>query len=233
MKNLWEELYISGDDAFMKCPYGIVTNIVKQYVQDNNHKNTKDMNILELGCGSGVNLYYAASIGMNVYGIDISPTAIEHAQKEFDSKKFIGGGKFKVSTFAPLEYNNDFFDIVIDKGGLVCADKHLLTNAINEICRVIKKGGVVLFTPNSELRINAINIYNDNDLCLKNKIFKNKDIQVNTINLNEFFKILDNRFKILSLSRSDKYDYNLSSSGDYIENITIANSMYSIIAEYK
>ena len=41
MKNLWEELYISGDDAFMKCPYGIVTNIVKQYVQDNNHKNTK------------------------------------------------------------------------------------------------------------------------------------------------------------------------------------------------
>ena len=162
MRNLWEELYSSGnDDAFMKCPYGIVTNIIKQYVQENNHKNVRDMNILELGCGSGANLYYAASIGMNVYGIDISPTAIEHAKKEFNSKNFIGGGKFRVSTFAPLEYDKDFFDIVIDRGGLVCADRNLLTNAIDEICRVIKKDGMVLFTPNSELRINVINIYND------------------------------------------------------------------------
>lgn len=234
MRNLWEELYSSGnDDAFMKCPYGIVTNIIKQYVQENNHKNVRDMNILELGCGSGANLYYAASIGMNVYGIDISPTAIEHAKKEFNSKNFIGGGKFRVSTFAPLEYDKDFFDIVIDRGGLVCADRNLLTNAIDEICRVIKKDGMVLFTPNSELRINVINIYNDDDLCLRTKSYKNKDIQVNTINLNEFFRILNNRFKILSLSRNDTYDYNLSNDGDYIENITITNSMYSIITKYK
>lgn len=233
MRNLWEELYSSSnDDAFMKCPYGIVTNVIKQYVQENSHKNIKDMNILELGCGSGANLYYAASIGMNVYGIDISPTAIEYAKKEFDSKNFIGGGNFKVSSFAPLEYDNDFFDIVIDRGGLVCADKNLLTNAIDEICRVIKKDGMVLFTPNSEMRINVINIYNDNDLCLRNKSFKNNDIQVNTINLNEFFRILNNRFKILSISRNDRYNYNLSEDGNYIDNITVAGSMYSIIAKY-
>lgn len=92
---------------------------------------------------------------------------------------------------------------------------------------------MVLFTPNSEMRINVINIYNDNDSCLRNKSFKNKDIQVNTINLNEFFRILNNRFKILSLSRNDIYNYNLASDGDYVENITVANSMYSIIAKYK
>ena len=92
---------------------------------------------------------------------------------------------------------------------------------------------MVLFTPNSELRINVINIYNDDDLCLRKKSYKNKDIQVNTINLNEFFRILNNRFKILSLSRNDTYDYNLSNDGDYVENITITNSMYSIITKYK
>ena len=43
----------------------------------------------------------------------------------------------------------------------------------------------------------------------------------------------NNRFKILSLSRNDTYDYNLSNDGDYVENITITNSMYSIITKYK
>ena len=50
----------------------------------------EDINILEIGCGSGSNIKYLASLGYNVYGIDISETAVKYAKNSFIKDNLTG-----------------------------------------------------------------------------------------------------------------------------------------------
>ena len=143
--SFWEkEIYKQGKH-FNKYPYDNVVSFVFRNLPDN--KQAKDMRILEVGCGTGNNLLFAAQEGFTVFGIDCSPSAIAYCQNTFDEKQL--NGEFTVGDMSDLPYEDDYFDFVIDRGAITCVESENSYQVISEIERVLKKGGRFFFNPKS------------------------------------------------------------------------------------
>jgi SAM-dependent methyltransferase len=100
----------------------------------------KKGNLLELGCGAGNITLWAAKKGYNVYGVDISPTAIEWAGEnalECDME-----ADFRVGNVLDLkDYNDNFFDIVLDGHCFHCIIGEDRKAFLSSAFRVLKRGG--------------------------------------------------------------------------------------------
>lgn len=90
--------------------------------------------ILDVGCGKGFLLYDFSKVvpGVEVYGIDISPYAIERAKEEIKDRLRVGNAN-------SLPYLDKFFDLVISITTLHNLHCYDLDNALREIERVGKK----------------------------------------------------------------------------------------------
>lgn len=143
--HLWEELY--GDGKFLnKYPWDmIVSFIFRNYPKD---RERRDIRILELGCGAGSNLWFAAREGFRVTGIDGSASAVEYAKKRFLSDNL--PGEFIVGDFSELPLDDNSFDLVIDRGSVTCCSYRDSKTVIHEVHRVLKTGGKFFFNPYSE-----------------------------------------------------------------------------------
>jgi len=150
MKNdvdpVWEKKYRSSPDYRNHYPWSeIVSFIISLYPDPNNRK---DISILEVGCGNGPNLWFAAREGFNVFGIDSSRTAIDYAVDWFEKEKL--NGEFRVGSFCNLPYSDQSFDVVIDRASLTLATLSGLSTALGECSRVLKPGGKLFFSPYSD-----------------------------------------------------------------------------------
>lgn len=106
----------------------------------------KGAKILDLGCGSGINLYNLNKLGFDTYGIDFSEKAVNFARKELKLKN-IKHGNLKSNS-----YPKNFFDVVI----LSHVIEHLPDpkKTIILVKKILKKNGqVIITTPN----LNSIN----------------------------------------------------------------------------
>ena len=97
----------------------------------------KGKNLLEVGCGAGIDLVRFAREGANVTGIDLSKIAIELAQRNFmqsglNADLFVMNGEC-------MQFADNTFDVVYAHGVLqYTADTDKM---IAEIHRVLKPGG--------------------------------------------------------------------------------------------
>ena len=138
---VWEDLY--GNGLQIRCPYDFVASFIYRNAPKNAQR--QDVKILEVGSGTGNNLWFLAGEGFDVYGIDGSEAAVASAQKRFADSKL--NGNLKVGDFTKLEFADNMFDCVIDRGALTCCGTTSMKNAIAEIHRVTKKGGFFLYNP--------------------------------------------------------------------------------------
>lgn len=70
--------------------------------------------VLDVGCGTGENSLYLASLGFEVWGIDSAPTAIKKAKEKAKERKITVN--FLVSDALKLQSLQNKFDTVIDCG---------------------------------------------------------------------------------------------------------------------
>jgi ubiquinone/menaquinone biosynthesis C-methylase UbiE len=99
-----------------------------------------DNKLLDVGCGRGT-LAHFINLNVELYGIDISETAIFEANKIYNHAKQIDLDKDE------LPYDNNFFDIAVALDVLEHVYDPLAV--INKIYRVLKNDGkLVLSTPN-------------------------------------------------------------------------------------
>lgn len=141
---IWEEKYSSGH--MERYPWDTVVSFVfRNYPRD---KPKSAVKILEVGCGTGPNLWFAAREGFSVAGVDGSASAIAAARKRFAEDRLTGD--FRVADFTSLPFPDDEFDLVIDRCSLVCCGSEMGKQAIMEIYRVMKQGGRFFFNPYSD-----------------------------------------------------------------------------------
>jgi 2-polyprenyl-3-methyl-5-hydroxy-6-metoxy-1,4-benzoquinol methylase len=93
--------------------------------------------VLEVGCGNGYTLGKYAQAGAEVYGIDVTETAVDISRKRFEYQKM--KGDFIVGNAEDLPYESNFFDCVCSMGVL----HHVpdTEQAVAEIHRCLKPGG--------------------------------------------------------------------------------------------
>jgi SAM-dependent methyltransferase len=96
--------------------------------------------ILELGCGSGANLWMLAKEGFDTYGLDSSEEALRLATIHLSDKWGVSA-KLAHGSFLNLPYPDEFLDCVVDIVSLQHLDLNASSTTLQEIRRVLKRGG--------------------------------------------------------------------------------------------
>lgn len=98
--------------------------------------------VLDVGCGTGVVAITAARAGANVFGLDLSPVLIEHAQENTKLAKV--NVNLQEGDVEAMPYPDNFFDVVLSQFGHMFAPRPNV--AVQEMLRVLKPGGMIAFS---------------------------------------------------------------------------------------
>lgn len=143
---VWEQEIYGQGQHLNRYPFdNVVSFIYRNYPRDKQRANIK---ILEIGCGAGNNCWFAAREGFDVTGIDGSISAINFAKERFATEGL--KGNFVAGDFTSLPFFDGEFDIVFDRGSIVCCNLAGGRQAINEVNRVLKTNGIFFFNPYSQ-----------------------------------------------------------------------------------
>lgn len=105
---------------------------------------TKEMKILDAGCGEGRNIIYFLHEGYQIFGVDYNPIAIQMAriyaqtiQKDYDIYRF------QTAMVDDMPFHKGAFDSVISSAVLHFAkDEVHFLRMVAEMMKVLKPGGV-------------------------------------------------------------------------------------------
>lgn len=132
----WEFDYWDGDRRICYGGYSYMPGRwapVAQAIIDHYGIKSGDK-ILDIGCGKGFLLYEISLLvpGVEIYGIDISSYAIEHAKEEIKDR-------LQVCNATDLPFPDDYFDLVYSITTLHNLHNYDLDKALREMERVGKK----------------------------------------------------------------------------------------------
>lgn len=197
--NKWDEVYGNGN-ALNEYPFTDLISFYYNYFKEK----TQKLNVLEVGCGAGNNLEFLAKEGHNVFGIDASKVAIEHSKKKFAGKNLVGN--FSVGKFTEIPFENDFFDMIINRAAICHTDIVSANLALKECKKVLKKSGIfysTFFTNLNTFKAKKIDFgYYDN--------FEEGFQNIGALKFYNVFEIKElfekNNFKITNLYLTEKKD---------------------------
>ncbi|WP_192347478.1 bifunctional 2-polyprenyl-6-hydroxyphenol methylase/3-demethylubiquinol 3-O-methyltransferase UbiG [Algoriphagus sp. Y33] len=108
---------------------------------------SKDMRILDAGCGEGRNAVYFINGGYQIFGIDRDETAIQYCRYMASSlDKSYDVYRFQVGGLEEIPFHQKAFDAVICSAVLHFAqDESAFWQMISEMLRVLKPGGILWF----------------------------------------------------------------------------------------
>ena len=146
---IWDEKYDQG--FYQHAPWdAVVQAIFRQTPKDIPREEIK---ILEIACGSGSNICFAAGMGFDVTGIDASQKAVDLARRNFTGKGL--AARIDWGDFTRLPYEEASFHMVIDRCGISHTGFGMAEKAIGEARRVLKPGGIFFWIPFSDRHSSA------------------------------------------------------------------------------
>jgi SAM-dependent methyltransferase len=199
---VWDEKYKSGHAE--RYPWDSVVSFIYKYVGKTTPRSS--INILEVGFGSGANLWFAAREGFNVYGIEGSEHAVKFAQCRFDGDGL--KGELLKGNFTDLPFEDEFFDVVINRASLCCVDFDNHNLAITEIHRVMKKNAKFFYSGYS-VSHSSYTQSNVKDSRLVSDIAAGslQGIgQILFLSEKDLYEIFINKWNILSMNKIDTID---------------------------
>ncbi len=137
--NLWENLY-AKQHLGPKYPEDAVVRFVFNNL-------TTGQKVLDLGCGAGRHTIFLAENGFETYGIDISENAVVEAEKRTQEKNL--SVVYKVASCESIPFEDEFFDALVAYGTIYYGDIYMVKHAIDEIFRLLTKGGKALLAVRS------------------------------------------------------------------------------------
>ena len=110
-KNFFENDYKNhGHKAQRTYPNTELISFIKTKIDKENID--KRVKVLELGCGTGANLWMLSKEKLNAYGIDNSKTAIKICKNNLAKKKLFA--KLFLGSMTNLPFKNSYFDMIVD-----------------------------------------------------------------------------------------------------------------------
>ena len=103
---------------------------------------TKDLNILDLGCGDGTTAIPAARLGANVLGVDIARNLVAAGNARIKEEGLTNCAIREGDATDLKELANEQFDMVVSIFGAMFAPKPL--DVAKEMVRVTRKGGRIV-----------------------------------------------------------------------------------------
>ena len=137
---IWERKNGAGHRQLY--PWDMVVSFVFRHAPRDRAR--ADVHILEVGCGTASNLWFAAREGFSVAGIDASAAAIAAARERFNADGL--SGDLRVGSFTELPFPDASFDLVIDRGAITCVGLGAGRRAVTEAKRVLRSGGFFLLS---------------------------------------------------------------------------------------
>jgi ubiquinone/menaquinone biosynthesis C-methylase UbiE len=95
--------------------------------------------VLDIGCGAGRHAIYMARRGIEAYGLDLSPVAIDHARRWAAAENL--NVRFLLGDFHRLPYASGMFAAVVAWESLFFGETTSVRAAIGEVFRVLKRDG--------------------------------------------------------------------------------------------
>lgn len=140
--NSFNKLYLDrGIASQRRYPNEYLIGFMAAHFFHLSQKERKECRILELGCGSGANMWMLAREGFDVWGQDLSPIGIDLCKQVVASWNV--HVHLDVGDMTDLPYPHDYFDAIVD----VVSMQHLTfvqhNTAVSEIYRCLKPGGRV------------------------------------------------------------------------------------------
>jgi len=113
--------------------------------------------VLDLGCGDGLFSKEIAKLNNEVYGIDVSPLAIEKAKQQENPKLKL---HFQIQDIFKLEFKDNFFDTVIGLDLIEHLHPNQVKNHLKEVFRVLKpQGFYLIWTPPKSLGPTSLGLH--------------------------------------------------------------------------
>jgi len=203
--NVWEADIYSLGKHLNRYPYDSVVGFVYGYRPK--YKSANDTDVVEIGCGAGNNLWFAAREGFSVYGIDVSPSAIQFAAERFLNEQL--EADLRVGSFLELPWGNDSFDMGIDRGSTCCVSYAQQKIAVKEMFRVLRTGGYFFFNCYSDRHSSAASGVPSEDGMISD-ISQGSLVNVGPITFNtkeQVLEILKDKWNILSMNEIVATDY--------------------------
>ena len=132
----WETFFAANDPGNIWSANQDPDAHVKWFLEHYNFP--KDITVLDSGCGEGKNIQLLEQFD-NVYGVDISQTAVDNARTEFPLVNY------SAQDAADLDFTNEMFDVIIDAGCLHCNHPMQHQKIINQYHRILKPHGKLFF----------------------------------------------------------------------------------------
>ncbi len=104
--------------------------------------NTKELSLLDLGCGTGAIAIYASKLFKKIYAVDISEAMINQAKRkavneEIDNIEFVNAG------FLSYEHSSEKVDIIMTKAALHHLPDFWKQIALLKMNKMLKMGGIL------------------------------------------------------------------------------------------
>lgn len=122
--------------------------IGSHWLNSTTRKERRHLRLLEVGAGSGANLWMAAREGFDTYGLELSPRGVAICKamlKQWKVKAHLEQGDM-----TDMPYADDFFDIVCDVFSANCLPEADFLVFLREVHRVLKpEGWFFFYTPST------------------------------------------------------------------------------------
>ncbi|MDA7510497.1 class I SAM-dependent methyltransferase [Verrucomicrobia bacterium] len=205
-QRIWESIY-ENQKQINKVPQSELFTFLLTHFSGE----TEKKELLEIGCGVGNNLLFAAfRLGMKVTGIDYSSKAIEMAKEVFLNYSIPHEDLLPMDA-SSMTFEDDTFDSVIDRAALQHNRFETSKTIVNEVHRVLKKGGGYYFTATSQDHL----LFNQGESIGEGSYFSDHNEGVRHFFSNhQILELLEGKFQIVKWHKME--DYNV------LENVRIA-----------
>tara|TARA_A100000171_G_C2131141_1_gene146809 strand:+ start:1822 stop:2535 length:714 start_codon:yes stop_codon:yes gene_type:complete len=139
-KNFYEQSYCDkGITAQRKYPNEELCRFIGRRFGDLSHLQKQELKAVEMGCGSGANLWMLAHEGFDTYGVDFSGEALSLCKKTLES--YGVGAKLFRTDMKQTSFDHNYFSICVDVFSSNCLDTNQGEQFISEVYRILKRGG--------------------------------------------------------------------------------------------